>query len=414
MHHSRGANLQAVKWQNRSVALETLWQHQPISRKDLAERTHLTAATVTNIIGEFVAAGIVHEIVPGEPGRGRRPTLLAFVDDTACLMGVNLSRTELSIAVFDLVLNCHYHVTHPITTRTSGGAAETLIDLIRDALSASRIDPRRLVGIGVSSPGPLSVNEGVIYAPPQFAEWSNLPLGKLLTQAFKLPVWLENDANANALAEHWLGAGQPYNNFIYVESHSGVGSGIILGGRLFTGSAGVAAEIGHTSIDRNGPRCPCGNYGCVELYSSGPAVVQMVRAAHSTGSPTGLTAVAGAALEHLTFDQVLEAALAGDDLAQRVIESAACSLALGIVNAINLIDPQAVIIGHKLNRVGELALAPMREVIQQQTIPQAAARLNVLAGSLEGPVGVTGAACRALSGIFQEPNLLLRSFSLAG
>ncbi len=404
----RGANLQSVKWQNRAAVLETLWRMQPVSRKDLAAHTRLTAATLTNIVAELLNAGIVHEIGYGEQTVGRRPMMLSFTDTSHFLIGVNISRTDLSIALFDMMLHVQNLLVCPVTTRLGSSAADTLIHLIRQTIVESGIDLARILAIGITSPGPLSVEEGVIFAPPDFGEWSHLPLGKLVKQAFNLPVWLENDANANALAEHWMGAGRPYNNFVYVENHSGLGSGIILDGRLFTGS-GIASELGHTSIDRNGPRCPCGNYGCVELYSSGPAIIRQVQEAHAAGADTMLTTAAGPRLAGLTFDHVIEAAQQGDPLACDVLRDASRALGLGLVNAINLIDPEAIIVGHKLKAAGEIALGPLREVIQQQAVPQAAARLNVVPGELPEPAAVTGAACRALSGLLQNPALMLQA-----
>jgi len=404
----KGTNLQSVKWQNRAVVLETLWRYQPISRKDLAERTHLTAATLTNIVTELLAAGVVEEIGQGEQRLGRRPTMLSFIKDCRYLIGVNLSRTELCIGLFNMALERQYLLSHPITLEAGEKPVEKFVDLIFQAITNSQVDAHLIAGIGISAPGPLSLKDGVIYSPPNFAEWSNLPLAKIVTQAFNLPVWLDNDANANALAEHWLGAGRPYNNFVYVESHSGLGSGIILNGHLFNGSAGIAAELGHTSIDRHGPRCACGNYGCVELYSSGPAVVRSVREAHADGADTILADWLGSDLDGLTFIQVIQAAQQGDSLARQALYNAACALGLALVNVINLLDPEAVIIGHQLHMAGDLCLQPIREIIAQQAFPQTAARFNVLASELAPPVGITGAACRALSCLLQEPTLLER------
>lgn len=406
----QGSNLQHVKWQNRAAVLQTLWRYQPLSRKDLADRTHLTPATLTNIIADYLATGLLQEIGLGEQTVGRRPMMLSFVPEYGTIVGVNLSRQRLRIALFDLRLRMLQLNDWPIDTRIAGGdAADTLIALLRQVIDESGAGPGAIRAIGISSPGPLSMAEGVIYAPPHFDEWSNLPLGQRVQQAFELPVWLENDSNANALAEQWIGAGQTFNDFIYVENHTGVGSGIILNGRLFTGSAGIASELGHTSIDRHGPRCQCGNYGCVELYSSGTAIVQQTRARHAAGRDTALTATAGPDLTLVSFDHILDAARAGDALAIDVLRDASRAVGLGLVNAINLIDPEAVIIGHKLNKVPDICLPVINDVIQEQTIPQAAARLNVLSSALSEPIDVTGAACRALSGLLQRPELLART-----
>ncbi|GAB4408876.1 MAG: ROK family transcriptional regulator [Anaerolineae bacterium] len=409
MHGSsrQGTNLQSVKWQNRAVVLETLWRFQPLSRRDLARRTDLTPATLTNIVAEFLDAGIVEETGFGEQRTGRRPTMLAFVPACYYLLGVNLSRTEISIGLFDLRLNAQHVLVHPITERIGGGPVDTLLHLIRQTVAGSGLGWERIIAIGISAPGPLSGQEGMIYAPPHFSDWSYLPLGPLVQQAFDRPVWLENDANANALAEHWLGAGRAYSNFVYVENHSGLGSGIVLNGRLFTGSTGVAAEVGHTSIDRHGPRCPCGNYGCVEMYASGPAIMERVRQAHAAGRHTLLTDWLGDALDGLTFDHVIEASYHDDQLSIEVLCEACRALGQGLVNTINLVDPEAIVLGHKLHRFRDDCLESLREVIRQQAIPQAAARLNIVVTQLPEPAGVTGAACRALSGLLQDPHLLL-------
>lgn len=408
----RGTNLEAVKWQNRAAVLETLWRFQPISRKELADRTELTPATLTNIISEFITAGMVYELGPGESGRGRRPTMLAFISNSAYLVGINLSRDELNVGVFNLALENLHLNTRPITLAEGPNGADMVLGLIRLTIKQSKVDPARIMGVGISAPGPQSMQDGVVFSFPKFGAWSNLPLGRQITEVFGLPAWVENDANANALAEHWLGAGQSYDNFIYVESHSGVGSGIIFNGRLFSGSTGSAGELGHTSVDRNGPRCNCGNYGCVELYSSGPAVVAYVQQAVRDGRETTLIRRIGSQLTHLTFDQVIQAAQDGDGLAVEAIQNASRILALGLVNSINLINPEAVIIGHKFTRAGEISLAPIREVIQQQAFPQATARLDIVLSELREPVGVTGAACCALSGMLQSPNLLINTATL--
>jgi glucokinase len=177
-----------------------------------------------------------------------------------------------------------------------------------------------------------------------------------------------------------------------------------LNGRLYTGYTGVAGELGHTSIDFQGPRCACGNRGCVELYSSGPAIVRRVQQAYA-GATNGIWAENG--LTDLTFDQVILAAKDGDRVCIAALQDAARALAQSLVNVINLIDPEAIIIGYKLNEAGEICLDPIREVIHQQAIPQAAAHGAILTSELQSPVGVTGAACRALSGLLQNPALLL-------
>ncbi|NDJ75599.1 MAG: ROK family protein [Chloroflexi bacterium] len=412
MRQRRGVNLQSIKWQNRGVVLETLWRQQPLARKDLAARTHLTAATLTNIVTEFIDAGIVQEVGPGEPGRGRRPTLLRFAADSAFIIGVNLSRTSVDVGVFNMALDCLHLITHPVDVYQAQPVPDTLADLIRQALVESAIDVTHAAGIGVSGFGPLGAKDDVRPSPPSFAQWNRLPLVDLLGKSFQLPVWIENDANADALAELWLGAGRSYSNFIYVVSHSGLGAGVILNGRLFKGSTGIAGELGHTSIDPYGPHCDCGNRGCVELYSNEPAIVRYVCDRFKAGRSTGLTQSAGNQLEDLTLDRVINAALDGDDLAREAIVQACHALGLSLVSAVNLLDPEAIIIGHKLNRTGTMGLSVIRAVVQERAFPQAASNLEILTGELTEFVSVTGAACCALSGLFQEPHhLLAGSFS---
>ncbi len=407
MRQRRGVNLQSVKWQNRGVVLETLWRHQPLSRKDLADRTHLTAATLTNIIAEFLAFGIVQEIGPGEPGRGRRPTLLSLVPDSAYVVGINISRTDINVGIFDMALDRQHLLVFPVDITVPLAMIDVLVELIQRAIDESEVEVECVVGIGISGFGPLGRLEEEAVTGATLDHWSKLPLRQALRQAFRLPVWIENDANADTLAEYWLGAGKPFNNFLYVESHSGLGAGVIWNGRLYTGCSGIAGELGHTSVNPQGPQCACGNYGCVELYSSGPAIVRRVRECHAGGRLTTLIDVAGPDLAALTFDHVIQAARQDDPLAREVIDAACHALGLSLVTAVNLLDPEAIIIGYELNRMGDECLRPIRALINERAFPQAAANVHILAGELTEFVGLTGAACCALNGVFQEPYLLL-------
>lgn len=253
-----GKNSAYIKQYNRRQVLALL-QQQPISRAELSRQMGLSRAAISIITEEMISAGMIRESKNTQPttGPGRTPTALEICEGAFYAVGISLSRNGCQAGIEDLcgtVLACQ-----EISEQTPQG----LISAIRLLLQSTAIDKEKLLGIGISSPGPVDSDGGVILNPPDFPLWSGCPICEILSKALDLPVYLENDANAAALFNHRHGNFPEKDHFLLLYTDCGVGSGVISQGRLLR-----SCELGHCSIDLNGPRCSCGNRGCLELYAS--------------------------------------------------------------------------------------------------------------------------------------------------
>jgi glucokinase len=206
-----------------------------------------------------------------------------------------------------------------------------------------------------------------------------------------IKTWLINDANAAALGEHHLGVGKGIANLIYVALGTGIGGAIILGGKLYTGAGGSAGEMGHMTIDVNGLRCKCGNIGCWETLASGTAVAREAVLRIRRGESSSLTELVSN-IESITAREVFMAAKNGDYLAQDVINKTATYLGVGLVNLVNIFNPDMVIIGGGVARMGNLLLDPARQVVEKRAFPVAALTVRIVPTQLGGDAGVLGAA----------------------
>lgn len=270
----RAINASAMRQYNRRMLLNEI-RREPVSRAELAERTHLTRASVTQIIEELIGEGLVVEGASVERSRlGRRSTLLDINPSAGAILGVNLSRRQCDVGAVNLRGTVLSHRVLPV----AGRFAETLLDEIAQQLDELR---RKLVGEGLPvfaagfcAPGPLEPHTGQILNPPNFEAWHGVNVAQTLREKLNLPVFLENVANAHALAEKYFGVAADAENFVLIRVDEGVGAGLFVRGGLYRGAHNYAAEFGHLSVDINGPVCVCGNRGCLEKYVSIPALLK--------------------------------------------------------------------------------------------------------------------------------------------
>lgn len=225
------------------------------------------------------------------------------------------------------------------------GSVKTAIESV-SAQAKVAVGAHRLIrAIGICSPGPLDPKTGVVLNPPNLPCWRNFPLGAEVSRVYGVPVKVDNDANAAALAEARWGAGLGSRNLFYVTIGTGIGTGIVLNGHLFHGRTGAAGEGGHLSIDYRGPRCGCGKPGCIEVFASGPAIARRARAKVESGTRSSVLDLAGGCLDAITSEMVGKAHAAGDAVARGVIEETVDLLAFWLGNIIDLLEPDVIIVG---------------------------------------------------------------------
>jgi glucokinase len=265
-----------------------------------------------------------------------------------------------------------------------------IVESVRAALAAAGAAEADLAAVGVVTPGPVDQKHGVVRNAPNLPGWEVMPVVQILRDALGVPVILENDADGAALGEHAFGAGRGFRNMIFITVSSGIGGGIIVDGRLYRGATGAAGEVGHMVLDEGGPLCGCGQRGCLEALASGTAIAARAAALVAEGESPLLARLARES-PPLRAEDVQQAALEGDAVAQRVIREAGHYLGLGLVNLVHVFNPHGIVIGGGVSHMGDLILEPAREVVRQRCFPLSQEGLSIVAGVLGDRAGALGA-----------------------
>jgi glucokinase len=266
------------------------------------------------------------------------------------VIGVDVGGTKIAAGLVDRAGKILHKNRIPMVSQAGAASGMAAVISAIDSVSAKTSSDtalRLISGIGICSPGPLDPNAGIVINPPNLPCWRNFPLAAEVSQIYRVPVKLDNDANAAALAETLWGAGRGYRNVFYICIGTGIGTGIVLDGRIYHGRTGAAAEGGHLSIDYRGPRCGCGKRGCIEVLASGPAIAQRARAklAAEPARGSSILDLADGHIDAVTSEMVGQAYAAGDGLAANVLQETIEFLSLWIGNIVDLLEPEVMIVG---------------------------------------------------------------------
>jgi len=276
-----------------------------------------------------------------------------------------------------------------------------ILSAIDHILRQINIDLSQLYGISIAAAGAIDSEKGLVTSSPHLPGWHDIPLRDIVREKYKVNTFLTNDANAAALGEHHFGAGRGVNNLFLLTVGTGIGGGIIINGRLYSGASGSAGEIGHTTIDVNGPRCDCGNTGCLEALVSGTAVAKEAIRRIRQGERSSLTEIVEGKIENITAEKVSLAAQGGDSLASEVILKAATYLGIGLANLVNIFNPEMIIIGGGIAKMGDLLLNPARQVVRERAFQLSSQAVQIVPAQLGDDAGMLGAAVFA----FQQGGL---------
>lgn len=267
-----------------------------------------------------------------------------------------------------------------------------MLSSIDSLLTRADLPPDSLPTICLAVAGIIDSAKGMITTSPNLPDWRNVPLREIVQEETGLETFLLNDASAAALGEHCFGAGRGVDDLIYLTVSTGVGGGIIIGGRLYLGVSGSAGELGHITIDVNGPRCNCGNTGCLEVLASGKAVAREAKKAVSRGTKSIILELAEGDPQNITARTVSEAAQKGDILALAIIAEAATYLGVGLVNLINAFNPRMIIIGGGMAKMGDMLLDPARKVVTERAFSLPVREVRIIPSQLDDNAAVSGAA----------------------
>ncbi len=386
-----------------NLILDTVRKFEPLGRCDIAKITGLSGAAVTKLVRDLIQKGFLKEDGFGASKGGRYPVLLKLVPEAMFVIGVDIGAAKIRSVVVDLEANIVAGATH--STHPEEGKEKTLkkiMDIINEVVEQSGVNWDKIKGIGIGLSGIIDHKSGVCLFWPDVEGWENVPLKEIVEDKFGLPVQIDDSARTMALAESWCGLAKEVENFIFINLGIGVGAAIFFHSQLYRGTGGTAGELGHMTIDENGPRCSCGNYGCLETLVSGPAIARRARKALKDGVISIMSKLAGGKLENVTSEIVVEAAKRGDKLAFNLMEKTGEYLGIGIANAINIFNPQLVIIGAGVSKAGDLILDPLKRTVKKRALQVASSAVEIKISKLGDRSGALGAATLILKDIFQK------------
>lgn len=346
-----------------------------LTQAEIARTTGLSAATVSNIVRELRDLGTVM-VRPTSSG-GRRAQSVSLARATGLLLGAEIGPGRLRAVLCD-----HDHrvlaeesIAYDVAQSVERGLRRTEW-LVTTLLRQARVDRASVRGVGVSLPGPVDIASGELFAPTALPAWQGADVAADLTDRLGLPVFAENDANAAALGELVWGAGRGVADLVYLKLSMNVSAALVLRGSVYSGAAGLAGQIGHITVDEQGRICHCGNRGCLETLVGGASLLELLPAGWTNQRPN--------------LHALVDAANRGDLGCRRIIADAGRAVGAAASVVCNLINPRRLVVGGELAEAGELLLSPLRETLQRQTLPRAAAMLEVVPAELGPRAAVLG------------------------
>ncbi|QWF76279.1 ROK family protein [Bacillus subtilis] len=353
-----------VKKVNQKLLLKEILKNSPISRAKLSEMTGLNKSTVSSQVNTLMKENLVFEIGQGQSSGGRRPVMLVFNKKAGYSVGIDVGVDYINGILTDLegtiVLDqyCHLESNSPEITK------DILIDMIHHFMTHMPQSPYGLIGIGICVPGLIDKDQKIVFTPN--SNWRDIDLKSSIQEKYNVPVFIENEANAGAYGEKVFGAAKNHDNIIYVSISTGIGIGVIINNHLYRGVSGFSGEMGHMTIDFNGPKCSCGNRGCWELYASEKALLKSLQTK----------------AKKLSYQDIIDLAHLNDIGILNALQNFGFYLGIGLTNILNTFNPQAVILRNSIIESHPMVLNSMRSEVSSRVYSQLGNSYELLPSSL--------------------------------
>ena len=414
---TKGADLRLMRELNRLLILNRVRVSGPITRVAVAHQTGLSRTTVSSIVEELLADNLLVEgqTVDAAPTGGRRATLLHFNADAGYVIGVDLGRSHLTLLLTNLAGQIIARRSSAFdVTRGPEACLQQVIASLMNFTTEQHIGWHQIIGVGLGIPGPLDAASRMLVRPPRMPGWDHFDIRSVMERACKTPIYLDNDANMGARGESQYGAARNVENMAYVKVATGIGCGLMMKGDIYRGSGGSAGEIGHVTIDDDGPLCDCGNRGCLEAVAGGAAITLDAARGMRESREAQLDTVADADTadcpdERLaaTLDvaDVVQAALAGDPAARSAIERAGYHIGIALAGLVNIFNPSLILLDGSVARSGELLLTPIRQAIVRRSLAASSSAIRIELAQLgDNAIGL-GAVATVIEAAFGPPSL---------
>ncbi|WP_420641120.1 ROK family transcriptional regulator [Candidatus Leptofilum sp.] len=385
------ATRQHTKQHNARLVLKTIYDAGDVSRADLARITGLTRATVSSIVSGLLDNGLVAETGYGPSLGGKPPILLNMAEDARQLICLDLGNEQFAGAVVNLRGHFEHQVSVPVNGRTAESALNLVYELV-DQLMANVTAP--VLGLALGSPGLVNATAGLVKQSVNL-DWHDLPLQHLLQERFNCPVYIANDSHLAALAEYSFG-NHNTSNLVLIKMGQGIGSGIVLNGRIFYGEGFGAGEIGHVSVVDNGDLCSCGNHGCLETVASVRAMLRQAQAI-ANKQPDALLAQLRPSNDLMTWETLQQACQQGDATAQQIVSQAGTLLGTAVANLVGILNVKRIVIAGNVAGLGDLFMEAVRTSMNQRVLPKLTVDTSVQYATIEENLVLLGASALILS-----------------
>jgi len=383
---SRTGSLESLREHNLLRVIDVLLAQGVASRAEIARQTGLSRTTVSTLVTELISRGLVAEREPTDQrdttGAGRPPVLLALDRSAGAALGIDVGHSHLRVAVADLSQTILAQAERALDVDQSArDGFATATELVEEVLATAGVPRDRVINVGMGVPGPIRHQTGSVGSSSILPGWVDVRVGEEMERRLGLPVVVENDANLGALGEALFGAGRGAQEIVYIKVSTGIGAGLIVGGRIHHGAGGTAGELGHLLVDEDGHVCRCGNRGCLETVAATPGLLEQLSRTHGTD---------------LAIEDVIGLARGGDPGCRRVIADAGQHIGRAVAMLCNLLNPARIIVGGDLSAAGDLLLDPLRGALRRYAIPSAAEDAEVTTGLLGEQAEVRGAIALAI------------------
>lgn len=402
---SRTANLQQVKEANRSLVFGLIYHHGTVSRAGLTARTRLSPTTVSSLVDELIDLGLVHELGRADTiGSGRKPVMVSVNPGGGFFASAELIRDGFELALYDL--NCSEVGRFTERVGRYSAIGKRLGRAIERLMSGCGLEERRLMGICIGAPAIIDPERTVIVVSTVLPMKPGKDfINELRSRFTGIPIRLENESGLRCYAEMEYGAVTGIRDLLFIDIDIGIGSALILDGHLYRGSSGQAGEIGHVSIDYNGPVCACGNKGCLELMANVPSLIRRVVSGMEKGKSSVIGELTEGETGRVDLETIRMAAERGDPVVCHALDETARLLASGINSVLNILNPQAIVIGGKMAELGQSLFDPLEAYLARIALQRATGSGRVHRSSLAGNAATLGGARLLLDEYLRQPGL---------
>ena len=378
-----------------TTVLQTIFWSVGVSRFALSDRLTFSKSKTNSLVASLLDLGLLEEAGLQDSTGGRRAETVQISTRLGVLIGIDLGATSLEVALLQPNMDILARHSEPADVRTGPGVVLARVRaLVRQLLQQCQLTPKQVIGIGIGVPGPVDFESGQLVNPPLMPAWDSFSVRDYFKEEYAAPVFVDNDVNLMALGELWR-LQHSLQNFLVIKVGTGIGCGIVCHGEVYRGANGSAGDVGHICVDTEGPRCHCGNVGCVEAMAAGPAIVRMATLAANEGRSPALAArlkEAGV----LTPEDVGQANRNGDAAANDIVLEVGTKIGQMLASVVNFFNPSHVFIGGGITRMGPLFLASVRQSVYQRSLALSTRHLEIQYTPLAEQAGLVGAGVLAM------------------